>query len=495
MGNWLGALRIASYDPDRCRNREESSGGGACAPGLVCIGNLDEDVVRIRRAVDRTVSRRRGCALARPLRPAVRRVRAAGQGDGPSGFPRRFLSRRDRRHLLRRLARRSAGAGRPGAQAGDDEIRSYVLTAVANQASRELRRRSRKPTAPLELVGAAVDPAAAPDEIVVSAESSQADARPACLAAAAPPRRDAAALRLGTRAEPGLPARQEPIAARLPQGDQSRSRRADREDASGRTRRVVRRSRASAEGFRRRPRRLKTRSARPRLTSRTAAPARPSSPDYRGISTISAEPSAAFATLRRSTAMPGFGDRAIAASRSRSRCRRWTVRPADPTEIGDAAAGIATSGAARGGGTAGAGLFAQLAGAGAAGKAAIGVSRRWGRRDRLCRGGCRAFRGGSCAEVARPGALRSEKPPKRAATRRDADRLKHCPLRSATRRRRQRRLPQSRPQVERHAGGQPARGAKRIASSPSRRPPVQQEFGVAAAVAPAPATPASSERK
>src|SRR5690348_5280995 len=34
----------------------------------------------------------------------------------------------------------------------DDEVRSYVLTAVANQASRELRRRRRKPTAPLELV-------------------------------------------------------------------------------------------------------------------------------------------------------------------------------------------------------------------------------------------------------------------------------------------------------------------------------------------------------
>src|SRR3954464_5345469 len=34
----------------------------------------------------------------------------------------------------------------------DDDVRSYVLTAVANQASRELRRRRRKPTAPLELV-------------------------------------------------------------------------------------------------------------------------------------------------------------------------------------------------------------------------------------------------------------------------------------------------------------------------------------------------------
>src|SRR5438552_1304963 len=47
--------------------------------------------------------------------------------------------------VLRALATREAGLS-------DDEIRSYVLTAVANQASRELRRRRRKPTAPLELV-------------------------------------------------------------------------------------------------------------------------------------------------------------------------------------------------------------------------------------------------------------------------------------------------------------------------------------------------------
>ena len=47
---------------------------------------------------------------------------------------------------LRALANRQAGLA-------DDEIRSYVLTAVANQAGKEIRRRKRKPTAPLELVG------------------------------------------------------------------------------------------------------------------------------------------------------------------------------------------------------------------------------------------------------------------------------------------------------------------------------------------------------
>ena len=35
----------------------------------------------------------------------------------------------------------------------DDEIRSYVLTAVARQASKELRRRRRRPVAPLERAG------------------------------------------------------------------------------------------------------------------------------------------------------------------------------------------------------------------------------------------------------------------------------------------------------------------------------------------------------
>lgn len=60
------------------------------------------------------------------------------------------------------------------AELADDEIRSYVLTAVANQASRELRRRRRKPTAPLELVAEAVpDYAEAPDERAESAEQSR----------------------------------------------------------------------------------------------------------------------------------------------------------------------------------------------------------------------------------------------------------------------------------------------------------------------------------
>ena len=82
----------------------------------------------------------------------------------------------------------------------DDEIRSYVLTAVANQASRELRRRRRKPTAPLELVGGVADDTAAPDEIAVSAERSQLTRD---LLSSLPPRRRAVMLlRYGWGLEP-----------------------------------------------------------------------------------------------------------------------------------------------------------------------------------------------------------------------------------------------------------------------------------------------------
>lgn len=83
----------------------------------------------------------------------------------------------------------------------DDEIRSYLLTAVANQASRELRRRKRKPTAPLELVAEAIpDDRDAPDLRAESAEQSQI-ARD--LLTSLPPRRRAVMLlRYGWGLEP-----------------------------------------------------------------------------------------------------------------------------------------------------------------------------------------------------------------------------------------------------------------------------------------------------
>ncbi len=67
---------------------------------------------------------------------------------------------------LRALANRQS-------RLADDEIRSYVLTAVANQAGKELRRRKRKPTAPLELVGSVAASGDSPEERAASAEQSR----------------------------------------------------------------------------------------------------------------------------------------------------------------------------------------------------------------------------------------------------------------------------------------------------------------------------------
>lgn len=82
----------------------------------------------------------------------------------------------------------------------DDEIRSYVLTAVANQASKELRRRKRKPTAPLELVGGVPDAAETPEERVAAGER---DRITRDLLTSLPPRRRAVMLlRYGWGLEP-----------------------------------------------------------------------------------------------------------------------------------------------------------------------------------------------------------------------------------------------------------------------------------------------------
>jgi len=55
----------------------------------------------------------------------------------------------------------------------DEEIRSYVFTAVANHAGKELRRRRRKPIAPLERAAAVADEVSPPDERAGQAEQSR----------------------------------------------------------------------------------------------------------------------------------------------------------------------------------------------------------------------------------------------------------------------------------------------------------------------------------
>jgi DNA-directed RNA polymerase specialized sigma24 family protein len=55
----------------------------------------------------------------------------------------------------------------------DEEIRRYVLAAVANHASKELRRRKRRPTAPLDAVHAVPDDGLPPDERAAKLEHSR----------------------------------------------------------------------------------------------------------------------------------------------------------------------------------------------------------------------------------------------------------------------------------------------------------------------------------
>jgi RNA polymerase sigma factor (sigma-70 family) len=55
----------------------------------------------------------------------------------------------------------------------EEELRKYVLTAVANHASKELRRRGRRPTTPIEFAPEVADGNAPPDERAASREQSQ----------------------------------------------------------------------------------------------------------------------------------------------------------------------------------------------------------------------------------------------------------------------------------------------------------------------------------
>jgi len=80
---------------------------------------------------------------------------------------------------------------RKQAELSDDEVRSYLLTAVANHASKEMRRRHRKPVAPLEAAGAVAESAETPEE---RAQNSESDAITRDLLSSLPPRRRAVLL-------------------------------------------------------------------------------------------------------------------------------------------------------------------------------------------------------------------------------------------------------------------------------------------------------------
>jgi RNA polymerase sigma factor (sigma-70 family) len=73
----------------------------------------------------------------------------------------------------------------------DKEVRSYVLTAVGNQAGKELRRRRRKPVAPLEAAGEIQEPGTTPEDAAETRETREVTRD---LLASLPPRRRAVML-------------------------------------------------------------------------------------------------------------------------------------------------------------------------------------------------------------------------------------------------------------------------------------------------------------
>jgi RNA polymerase sigma factor (sigma-70 family) len=83
----------------------------------------------------------------------------------------------------------------------DDEIKSYLLTAVANHAGKEIRRRRRKPIAPLDDTAAVVPDAGATPEETVAARESSLVARDV-LSSLPPRRRAVMLLRYGLDLEP-----------------------------------------------------------------------------------------------------------------------------------------------------------------------------------------------------------------------------------------------------------------------------------------------------
>lgn len=95
---------------------------------------------------------------------------------------------------FRALARRHSGLS-------DDEIKSYLLTAVANHAGKEIRRRKRKPIAPLDDAAAVIpDPSSTPEESFSTHESSQITRD--VLSSLPPRRRAVMLLRYGLELEP-----------------------------------------------------------------------------------------------------------------------------------------------------------------------------------------------------------------------------------------------------------------------------------------------------
>lgn len=177
-----------------------SKGGARCAGGVeVSTGMGFAPTISIRRSPtsptkgERAAWHERATALYEELRrPATGLIRRAygstfGDSEIEDIYSSAWLG------TLRALERKHA-------ELSDDEIRSYLLTAVANHASKEIRRRRRKPVAPLEAAGAMPEVGDSLQDRAEAAESNQLTRD--LLSSLPPRRRTVMLLRYGWELEP-----------------------------------------------------------------------------------------------------------------------------------------------------------------------------------------------------------------------------------------------------------------------------------------------------
>jgi RNA polymerase sigma factor (sigma-70 family) len=406
----------------------------------------------------------RAAALYEELRgPATRLVRRAygstfGEHEIEDIYSNAWLG------TLRALERRQADLA-------DDEVKSYLLTAVANHASKEIRRRKRKPIAPLEAAGAVAEAVETPDEVAAIEEGRRVTRD---LLSSLPPRRRAVMLlRYGWGLEPsevcgmvaGLSPRAyrkeitrgvEELAAKLKLVDEGRwcEERESllRDYAAGL---------AKGDQILQAQRHLE---------------------HCRHCAEFVGRLSSHLHDLGAGLVLPGALEAADGHSSLLERAGGVVDRVRESTtgvlSRGDGTSDMVSSmGAARGAGTAGAGLTAKLAGLGAAGKAAV-----------ACIGGGAAVTACVAAGVLpNPVGAEAADSTKRAAIERVGERLDDIPHDVA--------LPQQPPpdvvrDPEPAPAPEPSEPAHREVASeepvvlaPST-PPTEEEFGVAAAAAP-----------
>ena len=371
------------------------------------------------------------------------------------------------------------------AELADDEIRSYLLTAVANQASKELRRRRRKPTAPLELVGSVADLGETPEEHVASREQSSI-ARDV-LASLPPRRRAVMLLRYGWGLEPSH------VCALI----KGLSPRAYRKEVTRGVDELTAKMRAVESGDWCADREPLLKSLAAGLaTEDEERQARAHLSHCRSCSQFVARLSGHLHDLGGGVGAIGaidgldghlaIGDRLVDLGERAT----GVLARAGTNGVGDVGGPLATSGGVRGAGVAGAGVLAKLAGVGAAGKLAL-----------ACVGGGVAVTACIAAGVVPGGDEPRREPPRERVAKDRADPPRAEPVVAEV-------LPSqvgneapppAPAQADGEASSEPA-PADREQEPPAdtaapevavTAPPEEQEFGVAAAAVPPPAEPSA----